>query len=133
MSVISSDQAAKVPKHLSFPIASRFVRTDKGEKELLKAASRLVVPGHLQDGSPQEKKKGERTDAPTGLQLGLHLYMTIAASFRWTLRMFDVSSKFLRSDAMDAEVYFRTPREGLPGVPEGSLIKAIKEVFGLRF
>ena len=58
--------------------------------------------------------------------------MTIAASFHWILRMFDVSAAFLRGDAMDAEVYFRPPREGLPGVPEGSLIKAIKGVFGLR-
>ena len=58
--------------------------------------------------------------------------MTIAASWHWMLRMFDVSSAFLRGDAMDAEVYFRPPREGLPGVPEGSLIKAIKGVFGLR-
>ena len=129
--VVPPDLAAKVPKHLILPIASRFVRTDKGEKGVLKAASRLVVPGHLQDGSPQEEG-GERTDAPTVPQLGLHLLMTIAASFHWILRMFDVSAAFLRGDAMDTEVYFRPPREGLPGVPEGSLIKAIKGVFGLR-
>ena len=46
--------------------------------------------------------------------------------------MSDVSSAFLRGDAMDAEVYFRFPREGLPGVPEGPFIKAIKGVFGCR-
>ena len=46
--------------------------------------------------------------------------------------MFDVFATFLRGGAIDAEVYFRPPREGLPGVPEGSLIKAIKKVFGLR-
>ena len=130
MNVISPDQAAKVPKHLILPITSRFVRTDKGEKGVLKAASRLVVPGHLQDGSPQEG--GERTNAPTAPQLEFHLLMAIAASFHWILRVFDVSSAFLRGDAMDAEVYFRLPRGGLPGVPEGSLIKAIKGVFGLR-
>ena len=90
------------------PIASRFVRTDKGEKGILKASSRLVVPGHLQDGSPQEEG-GERTDAPTVPQLGLHLTMTIAASSNWRLRTFDVSSAFLRGDAMDANVYFRPP------------------------
>ena len=49
---------------------------------------------------PQEEG-GERTDAPTVSQLGLHLLMTIAASFHWILRMFDVSSAFLRGDAMD--------------------------------
>ena len=131
VSIVPPDQAAKDPKHLILPIASRFVRTDKGEKGVLKAASRLVVPGHLQYGSPQEEGD-ERTDAPTVPQLGLHLLMTIAASFHWIRRMFDVSSAFLRGDAMDAEVYFRLPREGLPRVPEGSLIKAIEGVFGLR-
>ena len=79
VNVIPPEQAAKVPKHL-IPIASRFVRTDKGEMGVLKAASRLVVPGHLQDGSPQEEG-GERTDAPTVPQLGLHFLMTIAASY----------------------------------------------------
>ena len=72
------------------------------------------------------------TDAPTVPQLELHLLITIAARFHWILRMFDASAAFLRGDAMDAEVYFRSPREGLPGVLERSLITAIKGVFGLR-
>ena len=33
---------------------------------------------------------------------------------------------------MNTELYFKPPREGLPGVPEGALIKAEKGVFGLR-
>ena len=41
--------------------------------------------------------------------------------------MFEFSAAFLRRDAMHAEVYFRPPREGLPEVPEGPLMKAIKE------
>ena len=68
VTVIPPEQAAKIPKHKILPIASRFVRTDKGEKGVLKASSRLVVPGHLQDGYPQEER-GERTDAPTVPQL----------------------------------------------------------------
>ena len=46
--------------------------------------------------------------------------------------MFNVSSAFHRGDAMDAEVYFRPPREGLPGMPGGSFIKAIRGIFGLK-
>ena len=60
------------------------------------------------------------------------MLMTIAASFHKILGMFDVSAAFLRGDATNAEVCFRPPREGLPGMPEGSLIKAIKGLFGLR-
>ena len=33
---------------------------------------------------------------------------------------------------MIEEVYFRPPREGFPGVPPASLIKANKANFGLR-
>ena len=33
---------------------------------------------------------------------------------------------------MAEEVYFRPSRKGLPGVPPGSLIKAKKDMFGLR-
>ena len=33
---------------------------------------------------------------------------------------------------MDAEIYFQPFRAGLPGVLEGSFIKAEKSVFGLR-
>jgi hypothetical protein len=130
--VIPPDQAKDVPKELILPINSRFVRTNKGKKKgELKASSRLVVPGHLQDGLPQEEG-GERTDAPTVPQLGLHMIMIIAASKNWRLRSFDVSSAFLRGDNMETEIYFRPPKEGLPGVPEGALIKAEKGIFGLR-
>ena len=62
--VVSPDLAAKVPKRLTLPIASRFVRTDKGEKGFLKASSRLVVPGHLQMdllNLPQKKEVGGLT------------------------------------------------------------------------
>ena len=132
VTIISPEEAKKVPKHLVLPIASRYVRTNKAENgQPLKASSRLVIPGHLQDGAPQEDG-GERTDAPTAPQLGLHLAMTLASCYGWTLRTFDVSSAFLRGDSMETEVYFRPPREGLPGVPEGSLIKAEKGIFGLR-
>ena len=132
--VIPPDEAKNIPKHKILPIASRFVRTDKNKenkKESLKASSRLVIPGHLQQGLPQEEG-GERTDAPTVAQLGLHLGLSLCASFRWTPSTFDVSSAFLRGDEMDEELYFKPPRDGLPGVPEGALILALKGVFGLR-
>ena len=58
--------------------------------------------------------------------------MSIAASKKWIGSTFDVSAAFLRGDEMTEEVYFRPPREGLPDVPPGSLIKAKKGIFGLR-
>ena len=58
--------------------------------------------------------------------------MAIAAAKTWEIKSFDVSSAFLRGDNMDTQLYFRPPKEGLPGVAPGSLIKAEKGVFGLR-
>ena len=132
--VIPPEKTASIPKEKILPIASRFVRTNKSkdvkDKKLI-AASRLVIPGHLQD-TPSQEDGGDRTDAPTVPQLGLHLGLSIAASKKWPGSVFDVSAAFLRGDEMTEEVYFRPPREGLPGVPPGSLIKAKKGIFGLR-
>ena len=104
----------------------------KGSKtKKLIAASRLVIPGHLQD-TPFQEDGGDRTDAPTVRQLSLHLGLSIVASKRWPGGVFDVSAAFLRGDEMIEDVYFRPPRESLPGVPPGSLTKAKKGIFGLR-
>ena len=122
------------PKDKILPNASRFVRTNKNKdakkKELI-AASRLVIPGHLQN-TPSQEDGGDRTDAPTVPRLGLHLGLSIAASKRWPGGVFDVSAAFLRGDEMAEEVYVRPPREGLPSVPPGFPIKAKKSIFGLR-
>ena len=130
--IIPPERVKDVPPDKILPINSRFVRTNKAEeKDELVASSRLVVPGHLQD-SPAQEEGGDRTDAPTVPQLGLHLGLTIAASKSWKGGSFDVSAAFLRGDEMMTEVYFKPPKEGLPGVPPGSLIKAKKGIFGLR-
>ena len=130
--IIPPERVKDIPPDKILPINSRFVRTNKAEdKDELVASSRLVVPGHLQD-SPAQEEGGDRTDAPTVPQLGLHLGLTIAASKSWKGGSFDVSAAFLRGDEMMTEVYFKPPKEGLPGVPPGSLIKAKKGIFGLR-
>ena len=111
--VIPPEKAKDIPKNNILPIASRFVRNNKNKdatkKELI-AASRLVIPGHLQY-TPFQKDGGNRTDAPTVPQLGLHLGLSIAASRKLPGGVFDVSTAFLRGDEMAEEVYFRPPRE----------------------
>ena len=129
MNVIPPDQAAKDRSTSSVrSLHASCKRT--GETEILKSVSRLVDHRHLQDISFQEEK-GERTTACTVLLLEFYLLMTIAASFRWVQKVFDVFSAFLRG-AIEAEVYFRFPCEGLSGMFERSLFKAIKGVSCLR-
>lgn len=129
--VIPPEKTKGIPLDKILPVASRFVRTNKGDEGTFKPSSRLVLPGHLQRGAATEDG-GERTDAPTVPQLGLMLVLTVAASNKWKIESFDVSAAFLRGDALEEELYFRPPKEGLPGVPKGALIRALKGVFGLR-
>ena len=117
-----------------FSVPSRFVRTNKSKSddELL-AKSRLVLPGHVDpDKSKPLEDGGFRTDAPTAPQLGLHILLSKAVRNRWRLRTFDVKTAFLSGEEHGREIYFRPPREGLPGVPPGCLIKVIKGIYGLK-
>ena len=73
-----------------------------------------------------------RTDAPVATQLFMHLLMSFAVNLDWDLSKFDVKDAFLTGkENMYRDLYVWPPREGIPGVPAGSLIQIIKGVFGL--
>ena len=94
---------------------------------MLDARSRLVIRPR---GDPDD---GDfRVDAPVAPQVAMHLVLAIAASKRWTVGTFDVSSAFLTGNDHERQLYFRPPKEGLPGVPDGSLIQVKNGLFGLR-
>ena len=61
----------------------------------------------------------------------MNLLLALAAHFGWHLQSFDVESAFLTGRWMNREVYFRPPPEGLPGLPPGCLVKAVKRLFGV--
>ena len=126
--VISPQQAREIPWNRILPLPARFVRTNKSkEPSVLDARSRLVIRPH---GDPDD---GDfRVDAPVAPQVAMHLVFAIAASKRWTVGTFDVSSAFLTGNDHERQLYFRPPKEGLPGVPDGSLIQVKKGLFGLR-
>ena len=51
---------------------------------------------------------------------------------QWKWKTFDCKSAFLTGKQTDRELYVKPPKEGLNGVPWGSLIKLIKGAYGLR-
>ena len=136
ITVIPPRQAAKIPKDRIFIAPLRFVRTNKdksGDDAYLEAKSRLVIPGHVDpDGDIPVEDGGFRTDAPTAPQLAFHLMCSFAARYRWRLKTFDCKTAFLTGKSHDRDIYVRLPKEGLPGVENGSLIKLIKGAYGLR-
>ena len=75
---------------------------------------------------------GFRTDAPTAPQLALHLLFSPAVRSKWKLRTFDVKTAFLSGEEQTRDIYVEPPKDGLPGVPKGSLLKLVKGVYGLK-
>ena len=78
---------------------------------MLKAKSRLVVPGH------KDPDLGEfRTDSPTTSTLAVQVTAAIAVSMDWEGETFDVSTAFLSGKETTRNVYVRAPKDGLPAV-----------------
>jgi len=48
-----------------------------------------------------------------------------------TLEYADVRNAYLTGDDLGRDVYVRQPRQGIPGVPEGRLMRAKKGFYGL--
>ena len=51
---------------------------------------------------------------------------------RRRLGVFDCKTAFLTGKGHDRDIYVRLPKEGLPGVDTGSLLKIVKGAYGLR-
>ena len=59
----------------------------------------------------------------------MHLIFSFAINYCWDLSKFDVKDAFLTGkENMYRDLYVRPPKEGIPGVPAGSLIQIIKGV-----
>ena len=84
--------------------------------------------GHL---DPDLETGKLRTDAPTVARRSLAIFMQICAMFDWMPRSADIESAFLNGEEAPRNLYFRQPREGLPGLKKGQLVAIIKGVFGL--
>eukprot|EP00969_Alexandrium_andersonii_P166886 7375101-Alexandrium_andersonii.AAC.1 len=50
----------------------------------------------------------------------------------WPMWCFDCEAAFLNGIEYLRDLYFRAPKEGLRGVPDGALLECVKGVFGLR-
>ena len=68
----------------------------------------------------------------TAPQLALHILFSLAVRRQWRLRTFDVTTAFLSGLEQERELYVRPPSDGLPGVRQGSLLKLVKGVYGLK-
>jgi IS30 family transposase len=113
-------------------IGSRFVKTrrnspDKpGESEI---KCRWVLKG-FQDPDILELHRQSPTLSADGLMVCLQLL----ASGKWELMIMDVEGAFLQGEPLNREqgkLYAEIPTEGIPGIPQGSVVELCKCVYGL--
>ncbi|CAE7298082.1 GIP [Symbiodinium sp. CCMP2592] len=74
------------------------------------------------------------TSAPTLSMEGFSVAMQLIASQKWVLNIADVEGAFLRGDEIDpkrGKIFIDLPPGGVPGVPEGSIVEAVKTIYGL--
>eukprot|EP00435_Cladocopium_sp_Y103_P030110 s1767_g7.t1 len=123
----------KVPKERI--LKARFAYRDKNVAKRredptipCKAKARLCVGGHL---DPDLRTGHIKTEAPTASKTALHAVLFLAAHFGWRLAAGDVEAAFVNGIESRRGLYFEPPRQGLPGVADGSLIEIVKGIFGL--
>ena len=132
---LSPEEIQKVDKRLIFKAPARVVRVNKGALDgILRAKSRMVIPGHL------DPHLGEyRSDAPTTAWVAVQMAKCIATNRGWMASSFDVSTAFLSGKEVKREVYIRAPLDGLPACPQlgekavapGELLRVCKSAYGL--
>ncbi|CAK0822266.1 unnamed protein product, partial [Prorocentrum cordatum] len=143
----NEEEVAGVEKADILPM--RRVRTNKNEptkeslsyeQHPLKAKSRNIVPGYMN----KQLLAGElQTNAPTLTDTATAVIIQEAASQPgWSLEQRDVDSAFLNGKYLDSSsrVYFRVSKGGMPAVPElgwpfvpeGTVLKAKKGIYGLN-
>ena len=133
--VVSPELARDIPQKRIFGRPMRFVRTNKNKEENgdLEAKSRIVTPGDVDpDGDIPVEAGGFRTDAPTCPQIAFHLLCSQACLKKRQLGTLDCKTAFLTGRKHDRDIYCRPPKDGLPGVAPGSLLKIVKGAYGLR-
>merc|ERR1712012_1002763 len=64
--------------------------------------------------------------------MAFHLLLSYTVRRQWNLGSFDCKTAFLTGKGHGRDIYCYPPKEGLPGVAPGSLLKIVKGAYGLR-
>ena len=130
--IVLPTEAKKVRKATKRILPSRFVITKKPcdkEPGRYVTKARWCIRGYL---DPDLLKMD--TQAPTLSGEALSLVLQLAASHNWSLTIADIEGAFLQGDSLkreDGDVYVELPPGGIPGLPEDTLLKLLKPVYGL--
>ena len=109
-------------------IPSRFVVTRPSPEE---CKARWCLPGYL-DPDVKELVGSGSTQSPTVSQLGRMLSCQMIASNGWNLQLRDIRYAFLEADALDRKTRTGVFLSGESGVPDGSVILILGNIYGLN-
>ena len=129
MTIIDSTQADVIrEKHSERVISSRLVLRWKETDTVYKAKARWCVHG-FKDPDIHEIERS----CPSPELSSISVTLQILASSTSEETLADGEKAFMQGDpsVRDEPLYATPPPEGLPGVPEGALIRLDREVYGL--
>ena len=97
---------------------------DTGEP--CKAKARHVMKGFSEEGAENLEAATPQVTREASL-----LVTQLVASHRWKLGFMDFTQAFHSGDKIDRIIYAEQPREGVPGMKPGQLIRLLKTCYGL--
>ena len=132
--VILPAQAKYIRTHKADRImTSRFVVTEKHEDGVSKIKSRWCLRGH-HDPDLTQKVLAGKCHSPTLSQFGRSLILQLLVSHQWEMNLGDIKGAFLEANvkekALSNPVYAELPPGGVPGVPPGSLVQILGNIYG---
>eukprot|EP00435_Cladocopium_sp_Y103_P041244 s3767_g11.t1 len=114
-------------------MSSRFVITEKKEDNSSRTKARWCLRGH-HDPDLVEKVLSGKCHSPTLSQLSRSVILQLIVSHRWLLNLGDIKGAFLEADisqqTSEKPVYAELPPGGVPGIPKGSLVQVLGNIYG---
>lgn len=134
LKVIPPKQAGKIRADKPDRImTSRFVVTNKVEDQTSKIKARWCLRGH-HDPDLITKIVSGKCHSPTLSQLARSVVLQLIVSHKWEMNLGDIKGAFLEADVRDQAlknpVFAELPPGGAPGIPSGSLVQVLGNIYG---
>ena len=134
LKVISPKQATKIRQDQPNRVmTSRFVVTNKVDDGNSKIKARWCLRGH-HDPDLITKIFSGKCHSPTLSQLARSVVLQLIVSHKWEMNLGDIKGAFLEADvreqALRNPVYAELPPGGVPGIPSGSLVQVLGNIYG---